>query len=58
MTTKVIVVRGTISRITKKYVGIYVRKTDQKKLENMIGKKVEAVLFIEEVGGDGNNKEL
>jgi hypothetical protein len=39
-------------------VGIYVKKTDQKKLENMIGKKVEAVLFIEEVGGDGNNKEL
>ena len=55
MTTKVIVVRGTISRITKKYVGIYVRKQDQKKLENLIGKKVEAVLFIEE-GGENENK--
>jgi len=58
MTTKVIVVRGTISRISKNHVGIYVRKTDQKKLENLIGKKIEAVLFIEEVGGDGNHKEL
>ena len=54
MTTKVVVVRGTISRITKKYVGIYVRKQDQKKLENMIGKKVEAVLFIEENQGESN----
>ena len=47
MATKVIVVKGTISRITKKYVGIYVRKQDQKKLENLIGKKIEAILFIE-----------
>jgi hypothetical protein len=54
MTTKVVVVRGTISRITKKYVGIYVRKQDQKKLENLIGRKVEAVLFIEENRGESN----
>jgi hypothetical protein len=54
MTTKVIVVRGTISRISKNHVGIYVKKTDQKKLENMIGKKVEAVLFIEENQGESN----
>ena len=54
MTTKVVVVRGTISRISKDHVGIYVRKTDQKKLENMIGKRVEAVLFIEEGGGNEN----
>ena len=46
--TKVVVVRGTISRISKNHVGIYVRKQDQKKLENLIGRKVEAVLFIEE----------
>jgi hypothetical protein len=54
MTTKVVVVRGTISRITKKYVGIYVRKQDQKKLENLIGKKVEAILFIEENQGESD----
>ena len=48
--TKVVVVRGTISRISKNHVVIYVKKTDQKKLENLIGKKVEAVLFIEENG--------
>ena len=51
--TKVVVVRGTISRISKNHVGIYVKNTDQKKLENLIGKKVEAVLFIEENGNNG-----
>ena len=53
MGTKIIIVHGTVSRITKNHVGIYVRKTDQKKLENMIGKKVEAILFIEENGNNG-----
>jgi len=50
MTTKVVVVRGTISRISKNHVGIYVKKEDQRKIENMVGKKIEAVLFIEENG--------
>ena len=55
MTTKVVVVGGTISRISKNHVGIYVKKEDQRKIENMIGKKIEAVLFIEE-GGENENK--
>jgi len=50
MTTKVVVIRGTISRISKNHVGIYVKKEDQRKIENMVGKKIEAVLFIEENG--------
>ena len=55
MSTKIVVVRGTISRISKNHVGIYVKKEDQRKIENMIGKKIEAVLFIEE-GGENENK--
>ena len=49
-----VVVRGTISRISKNHVGIYVKKTDQKKLENMVGKRVEAILFIEENQGESH----
>ena len=52
--TTVIVVRGTISRISKNHVGIYVKKEDQRKIENMIGRKVEAILFIEENQGENN----